>query len=99
MKTKGMILALVAVVFAIGSAFTSKNVDLANNVNIWLKQTPTSSFICTTQPLECAQQPSGILCDVRIVKADATQETVNAYGNQVCTVQLRHTTTSALVGT
>jgi hypothetical protein len=35
MKTKNLFLVLVAIAFAVGTAFTSKRVDLANN--FWVK--------------------------------------------------------------
>jgi hypothetical protein len=101
MKTKGLILALVAVVFAVGSAFTSKNAAMTNNVRIWLKQTSTSSFVCTAIPKECSQVPTGALCEVTIKKSDGNNEVVKAYSltdEPACTVQMRHIEGQASVG-
>jgi hypothetical protein len=100
MKTKGMILALVAIVFAVGSAFTSKNVNMAGNVKIWIQQTEQSSFVCTAIDRTCAQAPTGSLCEVTVTKLSGSTETVNAYGAldiPACSVQLRHEVGNAFV--
>jgi hypothetical protein len=88
MKTKTFTLVLVAIVFAAGSAFTSKKADRAPNVYVRWKQTSVGNFLCTMIPRECAA--SGVDCQVTITKADATNETVPAYDAANCVVVLKH---------
>jgi hypothetical protein len=90
MKTKNLILALVAIVFAVGSAFTSQNEDVVNNVYVKWKQTSAQqNFTCQLIPREC--NLSGLeSCQVTITKSDGSNETVFAYDAANCTTILKH---------
>jgi hypothetical protein len=90
LKSKNFVLSMAAIVFAVVSAFTSKRMNLTSNVHVWLKQTETSSFECTRIPLECQQQPYGILCMVNIVLATGSIKTIKALHDSGCSVQLRN---------
>ena len=71
MKSKGLTLALAAIIFAIGSAFTSKNVNpLAFNVKIKLQQNVGDPFVCTGIPKTCDNQLNAPLCTVRVKLQD-----------------------------
>jgi hypothetical protein len=95
MKSKNLILALVAIVFAVGSAFTSK--DLLSPVFVHWKQTQQGSFLCTSVPLTCTNAiENTATCTVSIQKADLSFESVTAYINDDCQTAAKHSSATAV---
>jgi hypothetical protein len=90
MKTKNLILALLAVVLAVSSAFSTKDVAGLNpNVKILMKFYPWSSWQCSALPTSC--NTSGpYICKINVVKWDLTTRVTNAYiaTNPTCTTHL-----------
>jgi hypothetical protein len=96
MKSKNLVIAALALVFAIGSAFTSASLPA---VTAWIKvkYTGESAFTCrSTSPIQC----SNLATDThacKVVVADILQPT-NAYSNSNCSVFLKSTNDNS-VGT
>jgi hypothetical protein len=82
MNTKNLILGLAAIVFAIGSAFTTKE-KLVSTPYIWMKEASNSSFECFDVPGACATNGS-TLCKVSIVLESEAIKTPNAHTADNC---------------
>jgi hypothetical protein len=93
MKSKNLILALAAIVFAVGSAFTTKKV-LPNNVRVRWQQNEFGAITCKAIPVECNNTGSN-LCTVTIVK-DIGSETVTAKADTDCAVSQLNTSATPL---
>jgi hypothetical protein len=87
MKNKNLLLVLAAIVFATGSAFTTKKV-LVNNVRVRWQQDDYGVITCRAIPLECNEwgyEP----CRVVIIK-DTGSEAVLAKTDTDCAVRRYH---------
>jgi len=95
MKSKNLILALLAVMLAVSSAFSTKNV-LTTVHKLKIKQTTASAFVCTPIPVSLCEDigPWSYVCRVYVTKLNGSTELVNAFGNDIpgCTVPLYHYT-------
>jgi hypothetical protein len=92
MKTKNLILALVAIAFAVGSAFASKYTDKAAYARVWLRQFGLpSDYLCTKIPQVCNESQFGSTCTVMVVLSNGMTKSVKAYSDTDCFIELKHT--------
>lgn len=96
MKSKNAILGLLAVVFAVGSAFASY--DLATTAFIKVRYSTQSpgQFTCVNTGRTCSDAPTGLSCVITVSDLSATAP---ARKDNTCPApDLKHTTTSANAG-
>jgi hypothetical protein len=92
MKTKSLILGLLAFVFAIGSAFTSASVAQ----RAWIKAKPSLAgdpITCIDSGVDCNGTAANPVCKIKVFQTKTnTLVTVNAYQSETdCEVQLHDT--------
>jgi hypothetical protein len=85
MKTKNLLLGLIAFVFAVGSAFAS----LLAPANIWVKARLTSggSITCVDTQVTCANS-GAVRCTVTVPVQQGSGVTSSTYRNSGCTVAI-----------
>jgi hypothetical protein len=93
MKTKNLILGLVAFVFAAGSAFAT--MDAVNDsAYVWVKYFGETNFTCVDSGLDCTNTASNTqACKISVViDSPSGTETVDAHLSNTCgATLLKHT--------
>jgi hypothetical protein len=88
MKSKNLILALVAIVFAVGSAFTS--VDLVSPVKIRYQQIQNGAWACQTVSRNCTNESDGVTCTIDVLLSSGATKAAKARDNEDCPTILKH---------
>src|SRR5688500_15228875 len=88
MKTKNLILGLVALVFAVGSAFTSVLAPVDAYADSQLVS--GGSWACRLTTFDCDVTPQGNTCKIELVKTQSPGSEIVSAKNSACQI-LTHT--------
>lgn len=96
MKTKNVMLGIIAVVFAVGSAFASFLSPSA--IRVKARVVENGVITCVNTQAIC-NDPGNFVCKVTLAVEEGPSTTTKTYKDASCTVPLTNTTANAVLST